>query len=108
MIKKLLPKNAFARGLSILIGGTAAAQLITVVSSPLLTRLYTPDDFGLLAVYASILSLFTVMASLRYQLTIPLPESDEDAIHIVVLCIFITLFTTTVSGAFVLFWGVEF
>jgi len=108
MLERFLPKSTFARGLSVLVGGTATAQLITILSSPLLTRLYKPDDFGLLAVYASVLSLFTVVASLRYQLTIPLPESDEEAIHLVVLCIFITLLTTTLSGALVIFWGPEF
>src|SRR5690606_29477155 len=91
------PKSNFARSVSILVGGTAGAQLITIAATPLLTRLYTPNDFGVLAVYMSVLALFTVVASLRYELAIPLPESDDDAIHIVVLCLFITLLMTVLS-----------
>jgi O-antigen/teichoic acid export membrane protein len=51
-LKKALPKNAFARGVSVLVGGTVGAQALMVLASPLLTRLYTPEDFGLLVVYA--------------------------------------------------------
>ncbi|WP_104490016.1 lipopolysaccharide biosynthesis protein [Acinetobacter indicus] len=99
------PKSNFARSVSILVGGTAGAQLITIAATPLLTRLYTPNDFGVLAVYMSVLALFTVIASLRYELAIPLPKSDEDAIHIVVLCLFITLLMTVLSLTIVLIWG---
>ena len=38
-IRGILPKNAFARGVSVLVGGTAGAQLISVLAAPLLTRL---------------------------------------------------------------------
>ena len=90
-LKKLLPKNRFARSVSILAGGTAAGQAITVLASPLLTRLYTPDDFGVLAVYASLLMTIGVIASLRYQLAIPLPEGDQEAAYVAVLSLSIVL-----------------
>lgn len=99
------PKNNFARSVSILVGGTAGAQLITIAATPLLTRLYTPNDFGVLAVYMAVLALFMVIASLRYELAVPLPESDDDAIHIVVLCLFITLLMTVLSLIVVWIWG---
>ena len=90
-LKKILPKNRFARSVSFLAGGTAAGQAITVLAAPLLTRLYSPEDFGLLAVYTSLLMTIGVIASLRYQLAIPLPKSDEEAAHVVVLSLFIVL-----------------
>lgn len=62
-IKRLLPSNRFARSVSILAGGTAAGQAIVVLASPILTRLYTPEDFGLLAVYAALLGIISVVAS---------------------------------------------
>jgi len=75
-LRRLLPKNAFVRSVSVLVGGTAGAQILLVLAAPLLTRLYTPEDFGLLAVYASLLALIGVISSLRYELAIPLPEDD--------------------------------
>ncbi len=68
-----------------LAGGTALGQAITVLVSPVLTRLYSPEDFGVLAVYSSILGILSVVASWRYELAIPLPEKDEDAINLLAL-----------------------
>jgi hypothetical protein len=45
-IRRLLPRNAFARGVSVLVGGTAGAQVLMVPAAPVLTRLYSPEDFG--------------------------------------------------------------
>lgn len=105
LILRLLPKNAFARGVSVLVGGTVGAQALMVLASPLLTRLYTPEDFGLLAVYASILSLFTVIASLRYELAIPLPEQDSEAAHVTILSLLIVGLVTGISTLVILLGG---
>jgi len=89
----------------VLVGGTAGAQLLMVLASPLLTRLYTPDDFGLLAVYAGLLSVLVVIASLRYELAIPLPESDQDAASVVVLSLLAVLGVTLLATIIVLLAG---
>ena len=103
-LKKILPRNRFARNVSILAGGTFAGQAVVVVASPLLTRVYSPEDFGVLAVYASLLAIMGVIASLRYQLAIPLPEKDEEAAHVAVLSLLVvlgmTLFTALVVAFF--------
>lgn len=85
-----------------LVGGTAGAQLLMVLASPLLTRLYTPDDFGLLAVYAGLLGVLAVIASLRYELAIPLPESDQDAASVVILSL-VAVLGVTLLAALVVF-----
>ncbi|MEM2568006.1 MAG: oligosaccharide flippase family protein [Candidatus Bathyarchaeia archaeon] len=77
--------GSFARNVAVLAGGTALGQAISVLASPILTRLYTPDDFGVLAVYSSILGILSVVASWRYELAIPLPDKDEDAVNLVAL-----------------------
>lgn len=105
LVGRTLPKNAFARGVSVLVGGTVGAQALMVLASPLLTRLYTPEDFGLLAVYASILSLFTVIASLRYELAIPLPEKDSEAAHAAILSLLIVGLITAISALVILISG---
>ncbi|NCC40948.1 MAG: lipopolysaccharide biosynthesis protein [Gammaproteobacteria bacterium] len=100
-IRGILPKNAFARGVSVLVGGTAGAQLITVLAAPLLTRLYGPEDFGLVAVYGSLLALIGVVSSLRYELAIPLPEDDVEAANVAVLSLLLVALTTVLSGVLV-------
>lgn len=105
MLKKLIPQNAFARGVTVLVSGNAGAQALMVLAAPLLTRLYTPEDFGLLAVYAGLLALFSVVASLRYELAIPLPESQYEAANVVILSLLIVLVMTAISGLMVLIAG---
>lgn len=105
ILQKILPNGQFARSVTVLAGGTAGAQLLMILASPVLTRLYTPEDFGVLAVYASVLSLFTVISSMRYELAIPLPESDKEAAHITILSFFIVIFMTIISGVVVIVAG---
>lgn len=106
-VNHLLPKSTFARGVGVLVGGTAGAQLLMVLAAPLLTRLYTPEDFGLLAVFTALLALLTVIASGRYELGIPLPESDQDAANITLLSLTIVVVVTALSLAVFLIWPLE-
>ncbi|RTL19217.1 MAG: lipopolysaccharide biosynthesis protein [Rhodocyclaceae bacterium] len=102
-LQRLKPKSAFARGVGVLVGGTAAAQLLAVLAAPLLTRLYSPEDFGLLAVYASLLGLTAVIASLRYELAIPLPEHDAEAANVAVLSLLLVGVNTLLAGILTVF-----
>lgn len=82
---ELLRKDGFVRSVGVLMGGTVFAQAITVLALPLLTRLYQPQDFSILAVYAAILAIISVVACLRLELAIPMPESDKDAANLLAL-----------------------
>jgi O-antigen/teichoic acid export membrane protein len=86
------------RGVSVLVGGTVGAQVIMVLAAPVLTRLYTPQDFGLLAVFAALLSIVVVVASLRYELAIPLPHDDREAAALLVLSLLIVFAVAALSA----------
>ena len=90
-IRAFLLNSKFARGVLVLTGGAALGQLLVVVTSPLLTRIYTPDDFGVLAVYSSILGILTTLAAFRYELALPLPEDDDEALNLLALCLCLTV-----------------
>lgn len=104
ILSKALPKNQFARGVSVLIGGTAGAQLLSILAAPILTRLYSPDDFGMLAVFTALLTFFTVISAGRYELTIPLPDSEQDAADLTVLGFSLVLCTTIISAFIFIIW----
>jgi len=101
-LRSLLPKGAFARGVTVLVGGTAGAQILLVLAAPVLTRIYTPEDFGMLAVYASLLALIGVVSSMRYELAIPLPEDDGEAANVAALCLILVGISTLLAGVLVL------
>lgn len=96
--KRLLPKQGFARNVMVLAGGTAFAQGLLVLASPILTRLYSPEDFGTLAAYVSILSILAVVVSWRYELAIPLPEDEVDAANLMVLSLVILFVMSIFTG----------
>lgn len=104
-LARLLPKSQFARSVGVLVGGTGSAQLLLILAAPLLTRLYTPDDFGLLAVYAGLLSITGVIASLRYELAIPLPEDDTEAANVAMLSFLLVGLTTLLTALLVSFFA---
>lgn len=94
MIKKLknkLPKSEFARNVLTLMTGTTIAQAIPIAISPILTRIYTPENFGVFALYVSIISLLAIIATGRYELAIVLPKKKSEAIEVMKLCIIINV-----------------
>ena len=96
MLKKIKPKSEFSRNVLTLMTGTTIAQAIPIAISPILTRLYTPEDFGVFALYMSISALIASVATGRYELAIMLPRKKEDAVNVVVLSIVITFIISVI------------
>lgn len=80
-------KSDFLRNVLTLMTGTTLAQAIPIAAMPLLTRLYTPEDFGVLALYMSLAGMISVIITARYEVAVMLPERDEDAASLVALSV---------------------
>ncbi|MDI9559942.1 MAG: oligosaccharide flippase family protein [Pseudomonadota bacterium] len=89
-------KNVFFRNVITLMSGTALAQVIPVLLSPVLTRLYSPEQYGTLALFTSVVGIFSVAATFRYELSIMLPEQDSDAVNIIVLSLILNFSLSTI------------
>lgn len=80
-------KSPHLRPIAYLASGSAIAQVIGVVATPIVTRLYEPSDYGVAALYGSIVVIVATVAALRYESAIPLPpetsEGERDAIALV-------------------------
>lgn len=107
-LQRLLPQGPFGKGVAVLAAGTATSQAIAILSAPFLTRLYTPYDFGVLAVYAAVLGVMLVVAGLRYELAISLPVSDAGAGNVAALSLICVLIFAILTGALTLFFGDDF
>jgi O-antigen/teichoic acid export membrane protein len=64
---------------------------------PLLTRLFTPEEFGLFGVLMALNGIFGLIMAGRYEFAIPLAAKDDEAAALVVLAGLITLFLTLLS-----------
>ena len=102
-LKSLIKKNRFARSVTVLAGGTALGQLLVILTSPILTRLYSPEDFGMLAVFGSIFGIFLVVAAFKYELAIPLANKDEEAFDLLFLCIICVFLVSLILTLLLLF-----
>lgn len=60
-------------------------------ATPLLTRLYSPEEFGALAVFAAAYAIFVGLITLKYDLSIILPSNHDKAVDLTVLTLLISL-----------------
>ncbi|HTY52974.1 MAG TPA: oligosaccharide flippase family protein [Methanomicrobiales archaeon] len=99
------PGGGMMRDVVTLISGTAIAQVITVIATPVITRIYDPAAFGMYAVFLSLVSIVGAVACLRYENSIMLPESDDEAASLAALCLVILTATTALLAVVLWLFG---
>jgi O-antigen/teichoic acid export membrane protein len=104
-LRTVVRGNSFIRSAGALVSASVVGQLILLAATPLVTRLYSPLDFGLLALFTGIFGGVLVTSSLRYELAIPLARSDRDAFALLMLALLINGVFAAVTAAAVFFWG---
>lgn len=95
-LKKYL-KSEFIKNSFTLLSITTIAQVIPILIYPLITRIYSPSEIGILSVFLSITGILSVLATGRYELAIMIPIEDTAAIKLVKLSILITSLFTAFS-----------
>lgn len=104
---KPLKSSPFKKSIATLVAGTGIAQSIPVLISPVLTRIYTPSEFGIIAIFISLVSICAVFVTGRYEQAIVLP-SNEDEVNPIVRLSARILFSTIMLIFFLVFiFGVE-
>lgn len=83
--RKQIRESKFGKSIALIAGGTAFAQALGILFSPIITRIYPPEQYGVLTSYSAVLGLLAISASLDYQKAIPIAEDDEKAINLLVL-----------------------
>ncbi|MFH1005882.1 MAG: oligosaccharide flippase family protein [Candidatus Latescibacterota bacterium] len=101
-LRSLKPQGSFAGDVLKLAGGTTLAELLTVLAAPILSRIYVPSAFGTTDVFVSITGIIGVVACLRYELAMMLPERDEDAAHLLAISLCSVLMISGVSALCIL------
>jgi O-antigen/teichoic acid export membrane protein len=86
--------TSLSKGLFIIGGGTALSQIIIVISLPIITRIYSPEQVGTLSAFSSLLSILIVGSAFKYEFAIPLPKKVNDAEYLLIL----SFCAITISG----------
>lgn len=84
------------------------AQVLSLLASPLLTRLYSPADYGTVALFSSLLSILLAFATLRFDWSVPNATSRTQAAALMVIGLlaltFVSITTFSVLWVFGSVW----
>lgn len=97
-------QDNFFRSLGFLIGGAAIAQLASLLALPILTRLYSPEHFSVLAIYGAFLTIFSPIVCMRLDAAIPLSKGDEEVNNLLALALISATLVTVLFGLIFLFF----
>lgn len=86
----------------ILAGGTVFGQLLGAIAAPILTRLYSAEDLGHLAVYVSIVTIVGGVSTLKYDMAVVLPDNDEQASRLLLTALISVGMTVLVASLLLL------
>lgn len=82
-----MKRAEFLRAVGMLAGSAVLGHGLTAAVLPVLSRIYSPGDFSVLAVFASLASVLSVVAALRFDIAIPIPREDADALSLLALSV---------------------
>jgi O-antigen/teichoic acid export membrane protein len=96
-------KGSFGHNVLVMFTGTAIGQFGGVILAPVLTRIYSPEMFGVLGFFTAAVSIASVVATLRYEMALPVTESEDDAANLLAVCMVALLGMTTLG--FLVLWA---
>jgi len=103
MFRNINLKSDFLRSIMVLTSGTLIAQLLSYAVTPIITRLFTTEDFGEIGVFMRIIAFLTALGTARYELTLPLPKNQSHAFQLFRLSLRISIgmvLFTLIAGLF--------
>lgn len=96
---KLVAGGRSITGSALLIStGALFGQIVIVAATPIITRLYTPSEMGLYAVFVAFVGIFATPIALHYELAVPLPRRNSEAASVAILGIGVAVATSAVLG----------
>ena len=87
MLNILKPKlkSKFSRNVLTLVTGTSIANVIPIIIMPVLTRLWSPNDFGMFAIYMALVGILGTLSAGRLDMALILPKKNKDAVGMLII-----------------------
>lgn len=98
-------QSSSIRNFAKLLSANVVAQVIGLVVYPILTRIYAPEDFGLLNLFLSIGGVLAILSTAEYYYAIVLPKQDKDGNAVLAVGLLWLLATTVIVSLTVLLSG---
>jgi O-antigen/teichoic acid export membrane protein len=107
-------KTEFSRNFIALFSGTTISQIIPFIVAPIISRLYSPADFGFYSFFISIVGLLSIIVTLKYEMAIILPSNTKIADQLLQTSILLSVFASslilaiTILGYFIFHYELIF
>jgi len=99
---KTVLKGSFFKSLLMLLSGATVAQIIPTAISPILSRLYNPEHFGVLATFTSVTAVLIAVSTLQFESAILLPKRRGEAKFILGLSLMFPLMLGLLSAILIM------
>jgi O-antigen/teichoic acid export membrane protein len=77
MLFNRLSKSPFIKNVLTIAGGTGFAQVISIFTAPIITRIYTPEDYGILGIYMMFTGIIGTISTLKLANAIIVEKDDK-------------------------------
>lgn len=96
--------SSIFRSICTLLLGNSIGKLIGFLSIPIIAKLYSPDEIGVLSLFTSSVNILVVFSTLKYCLAIPLERIKINTIAFVYLCLAINMIVSLITFTIALFF----
>jgi O-antigen/teichoic acid export membrane protein len=94
----------FLRNVVVVLSGAVAGQLVVLLCTPILTRLYPVEAFAVSQSFAAASTGLLIAACLKYDAALT-AASDEDIEPLILICLIVGMITSTIAAACLVFLG---
>ncbi len=86
-----------------LVSGSVTSQILSILLVPLITRIYSPDDFGVFQIFLAVSGILVIFSTFSYQFAIMLPKTEEDSANVAFLSLILLTFVSVLTAIIVPF-----
>lgn len=97
--------STFRGGVVTLAAGTMITQVISFIIQPIVSRIYLPEAFGVLAFFSSSIMILSPLRNLRYDRAIVMAKTEEDAVNLTILSVLLNLLFSGLLMVVILLFG---
>ncbi len=97
-------RSEYVRNVLTLMSGTTIAQAIPVAVTPILTRIYSPAEFGLFAVYVALIFIGAMIATGRLEMAVLIARKDSEALQLAVISFVISGIISLLALVAIIIW----
>ncbi|WP_022963950.1 lipopolysaccharide biosynthesis protein [Halopseudomonas pelagia] len=103
-----LTRSKLLRNILTVVSGTAGAQVVAMAFMPIITRLYGPENYGVLGVFLGLIAMTVPVAALTYPVSIVLPRRDDDGRNLVKLSLMVAVGVAAFAAVLLVLFGTPF